>query len=445
MQQFIFRGALNVSAEEAVLWHSQPDACSRLAPPWERMRFSGVTDDGPIYESIQPLGPLTVHQTIGFKREPDGSVESQIHGWHSMWRRKRRFLPQGPQSCWMEEQTWAAPPAWMLGMAGRWMRRNCENGFNYRHAIIGNDIRFCARSARPMRVLVTGAGGFIGGNLSPFLNLCGCECIPLTRGEGGDGRPFWDPERNRVSLESAGPIDAVVHLAGENIAGRWTAAKKARIFESRVNGTRLLCGALAGMQPPPKAVIIASAIGYYGHREDKIIVEESPRGDGFLAETAASWEQAALDIMEIGIRTVFLRFGMVLSGRDGALAKMLPAFRWGLGGPMGSGRQYWSWISLDDALGVILHALRDASLAGPVNATAPNPATQAEFASELATVLGRPAFIPTPGPVLEWVVGEMADPLLLHSARVAPAKLLRARYPFLYPELNGALHHVLGR
>ena len=248
-----------------------------------------------------------------------------------------------------------------------------------------------------------------------------------------------------ISLDTAEPFDAVVHLAGENIAGRWTPEKKNRIYESRVRGTQLLCGALAKMRQPPKVVVMASAVGYYGNREDKIIVEESPRGDGFLADTTASWEQAAFDIMEIGIRTVFLRFGMVLSAQGGALAKMLPAFRWGLGGPMGSGKQYWSWLSLDDALAVILHVIGDTSLVGPVNATSPNPVTQAEFASELATVLGRPAFIPVPATVLEWISGEMAGPLLLHSARVVPAKLQTAGYRFLYPDLNGALHHVLGR
>jgi uncharacterized protein (TIGR01777 family) len=447
MQLFTFRGSLNCSAEDAVFWHSQPDACSRLVAPWERMRLAGAAAEGPIYQTIQPLGPVTIHQTIGVKNESEGSTETQIQGYYPSWQRKRRFIPDGPQSCRMEEETRLKLPGWMLGMASRWARQNCENGFHYRLAIMENDLRIRAQSSdfKPLRVLVTGSGGLIGGNLVPFLNLCGYEAIPLARQEGDEGHPFWEPDRDLISLTSAEPIDAVVHLAGENIAGRWKPDKKRRIYESRVHGTQLLCGALAKMRQPPKVVVMASATGYYGNREDKILVEESPRGDGFLAETAAAWEQAAFDIMEIGIRTVFLRFGMVLSGQDGALRKMLPAFRWGLGGPMGSGRQYWSWIALDDALTVILHALRDTSLIGPVNATSPQPVTQAEFASELATVLHRPAFLPTPATVLEWISGEMAGPLLLHSARVVPAKLLASGYRFLYPDLNGALRHVLGR
>jgi uncharacterized protein (TIGR01777 family) len=241
-------------------------------------------------------------------------------------------------------------------------------------------------------------------------------------------------------------LDAAVHLAGENLAtGRWTAEKKARIRESRVNGTRFLCEALVRLAQPPKALMCASAIGYYGDRGEAILREDSPAGSGFLAEVCRAWEGAAAAAVQQGIRVVHLRIGVVLSPAGGALAKMLTPFKMGLGGKIGSGQQYMSWIALDDLLGIIHHALTSDTLQGPVNAVAPQPVTNVEFTTTLGRVLARPTLLPMPAFAARLAFGEMAQELLLASTRVVPASLLASGYGFRYPELEGALRHLLGK
>jgi uncharacterized protein (TIGR01777 family) len=236
----------------------------------------------------------------------------------------------------------------------------------------------------------------------------------------------------------------VVHLAGESVAGRWTQAKKKAVRESRVLGTRHLTEALAQTQARPRVFICASAIGYYGNRGDAVLTEDSPAGQGFLPEVCREWEAAGRIAAEAGIRTVNLRLGMVLSPKGGALEKMLTPFKLGLGGRMGSGQQWWSWIHVDDIVGALHHVLRGDSLTGPVNLVAPNPARNAEFTQVLASVLRRPAVFPVPAFAARLAFGEMADELLLSSARVAPAKLRASGYAFQFAELRAALEDLLG-
>jgi hypothetical protein len=242
-------------------------------------------------------------------------------------------------------------------------------------------------------------------------------------------------------------LDAVVHLAGENVgSGRWTAARKAAIRDSRVDGTRLLCDTLAGLARPPKTLVCASAIGIYGDRGEEPLTEDSPVGAGFLAEVCREWEAAAANAAEKGIRVVHLRIGMVLSSKGGALPRMLPPFRAGLGGAFGGGRQYVSWVALDDLSLIILHALQCGDLSGPVNAVAPVPVTNREFTEALGKVLSRPTLFPVPAFALRLAVGrEMADALLLSSARVVPKRLEETGYPFRFRELPAALRHLLAR
>jgi hypothetical protein len=242
-------------------------------------------------------------------------------------------------------------------------------------------------------------------------------------------------------------LDAVVHLAGENIAsGRWNAARKAAIRDSRVIGTRLLCEALAGLARPPKTIVCASAIGYYGDAGEDALTEESPAGPGFLPEVCREWEAASGPAARKGIRVVVLRIGVVLSPNGGALSRMLPLFRKGLGGVIGSGRQFVSWVALDDLPLIILHALQCGFLRGPVNAVAPRPVTNREFTEALGKALSRPTPLPVPAFALRLAVGgEMADALLLASARVVPCRLEETGYRFRFPELGGALRHLLRR
>ena len=295
-----------------------------------------------------------------------------------------------------------------------------------------------------MRIGVTGATGLVGSALLPALEGAGHEAVGLRRGAGdGAAPPSWDPATGSVA--AGGPLDAVVHLAGENIAGgRWNAARKARIRDSRVEGTGALCRGLAALDPRPATLVAASAVGFYGDRGDERLDESSPAGTGFLADVCQEWEAAAAPAREAGIRVVHLRIGIVLTPAGGALGQMLLPFKMGGGGVIGSGRQFMSWIALDDLVAAVLHAAVTDGLEGPVNAVAPNPASNAEFTKTLGRVLGRPTILPMPAFGARLAFGEMADHLLLGGARVEPSRLLETEFQFGYPDLGGALRHLLG-
>jgi len=300
-----------------------------------------------------------------------------------------------------------------------------------------------------MRLAITGSTGLVGSEVVTVLSAAGHEVVRLVRRAPAPGEKAvrWDPERGEVDAAGLEGLDAVVHLAGENIAsGRWNAARKAVIRDSRVTGSRFLCETLAGLARPPKTLVCASAIGYYGDRGADVLTEESSPGAGFLPEVCREWEAASTPAALKGIRIVALRIGMVLSRRGGALARMLPLFRAGLGGVIGSGRQYVSWVALDDLPHIILHALQRGDLRGPVNAVAPGPVTNREFTEALGKALSRPTPLPVPAFALRLAVGgEMADALLLASARVFPRRLEETGYRFRFPELGVALRHMLGK
>jgi len=296
-----------------------------------------------------------------------------------------------------------------------------------------------------MKIIMTGASGFIGSVLMPALQAEGHELIRMVRRtSGGSGKEIlWDPNCASNNIKGLEGSDAVIHLAGENIGNaRWTPEKKKRILQSRKRGTALLARSLASLKSPPKVLISASAIGYYGDRGEEILREDSAPGVGFLAEVCRAWEEATLPASDQGIRVVRLRTGIVLSTREGALSRMLLPFRLGLGGKFGSGRQYMSWICMDDLIEIFKFALQT-SLRGPVNMVAPNPVTNLEFVQALGRVLSRPALLPLPGFALRVLLGEMADSLLLSSARVEPGQLAATGYRFKYPDLEGTLRHVL--
>ncbi len=295
-----------------------------------------------------------------------------------------------------------------------------------------------------MNILVTGANGFIGAALVSRLVKGGHSVRRLRRGtKGVDAGPTWNPETGQVHLDTALPLDAVIHLAGENIAQRWTPAVRARIRFSRVDATRLLSEALARLPQPPRVMVCASATGFYGDRASEVLEEQSQPGAGFLAETCRAWEAAADPARQGGVRVVNLRLGIVLAQHGGALAKMLPVFRLGLGGRLGSGGQYWSWITLDDLIRVVELALLDDRMNGPINAVAPQSPTNQEFTASLSRALHRPAFLPVPALLVEALFGEMGREALLASARVRPARLLASGFTFLFPELDAALPHLL--
>jgi hypothetical protein len=296
-----------------------------------------------------------------------------------------------------------------------------------------------------MNILVSGASGLIGQALIPVLTSGGHRVICLVRfkPQGGESLVYWDPAGGDIAAPKLEGFDAVVHLAGEPITGRWNAAKKLAIRESRVKGTRLLCETLARLSNRPRVLIAASASGYYGDRGDEVLREESEAGSSFLSQVCQEWEGATNVAAEGGIRVVNLRFGFVLSLAGGGLAKMLPAFKLGAGGKIGSGRQYLSWIAIDDLVHVILFAMTAEALHGPVNAVAPNPVTNLVFTKTLGGVLGRPAIFPMPAFAVRLAFGEMGKELLLASTRIEPTRLLKAGYLFRFPQLEGALRHLL--
>lgn len=299
-----------------------------------------------------------------------------------------------------------------------------------------------------MKVLVTGSTGLIGSALVPFLAARGHEVVRLVRSQPqpGEAEVHWDPAAGRIDVAGLEGLDAVIHLAGENIAaGRWTAARKARIRDSRVQGTRLLAETLARLSRPPKVLVCASAVGYYGDRGDDLLREDSPPGQGFLADLCQEWEAASEPAAPQGLRVVRVRIGIVLTPRGGALKQMLLPFRMGLGGKIGSGKQYTSWIAFDDLLAAFSHALTNDSLAGAVNAVAPHAVTNREFTKTLGRVLRRPTVFPLPAFAARLAFGKMADELLLAGARIEPTRLLASGFLFRFPELEGALRHLLGK
>ena len=294
-------------------------------------------------------------------------------------------------------------------------------------------------------ILISGASGFVGGNLTEFLLERGCKVKKLTRSvQGSAGNlVYWNPAKGEIELEALEGLDAVVHLAGENIAGRWTEKRKTNIENSRIQGTKLLSESLAKLNKKPQVLIAASATGYYGDRGDEILSEESAPGEGFLTDVCLKWENATEVANEAGIRVFTLRIGMVLGLGGGALQKMLPPFKIGVGGKIGEGKQYWSWIAIDDLVGIIYYLLNSQDLKGPVNAVAPYPVTNSEFTFALGRVLNRPTILPLPGFVARGLLGEMADATMLSSARVIPRKLLDSGYKFKYPKLEQALNSIL--
>ena len=305
------------------------------------------------------------------------------------------------------------------------------------------------------KIIVSGASGLVGSELLPLLGDGQYEVSRLVRKQsdigGGDmwsRRDLvpWDPVTGELDAAMLEGTEAVVHLAGENIAvGRWNNARKKKIRESRVDGTRLLCEKLAEMPTPPKVLICASAIGYYGHRGDESLTEESPVGEGFLPDVCREWEEATEAAAKAGIRVIRLRIGIVLSPRGGALKKMLVPFKMGTGGKVGDGRQYMSWISLDDLAAVIVHCIKDESISGAVNAVAPEAVTNKVFTKTLGKVLRRPTMFPLPAFAAKIIFGEMAEAMLLCSSRVVPKALADSGFEFAHPGLESALRHQLGK
>ena len=296
-------------------------------------------------------------------------------------------------------------------------------------------------------IVVSGASGVLGSALRRSLAARNLPVLQLVRRLAGEGQLTWNPTAASPFVDVT-PIEgtlAAIHFSGASIAGhRWTPAYKRELAASRVDSTRALATALAGLRRPPRTLMVASAVGFYGNRGEEILDEWSAPGTGFLPELSQLWEDAAQPAVEAGIRVVHLRFGVILNRGPGAVGQMLPVFRMGLGGKLGNSRQWMSWVSIDDAIAAILFALETPALTGPVNITAPNPVTNAEFTRALAHQLRRPAILPVPAVALRLMFGQMADEALLSSARVMPSKLVKSGFQFSHPRVEKALAAILG-
>ncbi|MBL8843817.1 MAG: TIGR01777 family oxidoreductase [Planctomycetes bacterium] len=450
VQRSLFRSAMPADAAALHDWHARPGAFLRLSPPWQRVTL----EEAPRCLSVGTRAILRVHLGPFSRRWVAEHVEHvpgasfrdvQRSGPFRRFDHTHRFLPAPGGSLLEDQIDWEVPLAPLSSPAVGWVRASLQRAFAWRHRVTAFDLR-CHLGSRPMNVVVSGSSGLVGSALVPFLTAGGHSVRRLVRDGGAASDIGWRPERREFDARPLDGVDAVVHLAGDSIAdGRWNAAKKQRIRDSRVVGTQLLAHGLAGLAKKPKVLICASAIGFYGTRGDEWLDEQSSLGSGFLADVCREWEGAAQAAVDAGIRVVQLRFGVILSASGGALKKMLPPFQLGVGGRIGSGRQWMSFIALDDVLGAVAKALQAESLRGPVNVVAPAPVTNDEFTRTLGRVLGRPTLFPMPSFAARLVFGEMADELLLSSQRVLPKKLQAAGYAFGYPTLEAALRHLLGK
>lgn len=456
MAQFRRLTRLPVSAAEAFAWHARPGAFERLAPPFQEIRIlartGGLEPGGQLSFEVRK-GPVAFRWVAGHgdcepgHRFSDFQEEGPFAAWHHI----HTFQDDGAGGCTLEDQIDYRLPLGALGrlLAGRAIAADLARTFDFRARRLAEDLtRHREAGSPPLRIAVTGASGLVGSALVPFLTTGGHHVDPLVRRAP---RPRsceipWDPEDPAMDLVALEGADAVVHLAGENLAARrWSPAFKEAVRASRVAGTANLCAALARLRRPPQTLVCASAIGYYGARGDEALTEESPPGSGYLSETCAAWEAACAPARDRGIRVVNLRIGVVLSARGGALARMLPPFRLGLGGPVGGGRQPVSWIALEDLVYLLHRALWDGRLSGPLNAVSPRPVPQGDLAAALGRVLGRPALLPLPAPAVRLLLGEMGQALLLDGARVLPSRLEALGHRFLFDDLEAALRHELGR
>lgn len=446
---FTRRTRFSVSAGELFAWHRAPGALERLTPPWESVT---IIEQQPIAEGSKtvfrlktwPLSFRWVAKHVDFT-ENSCFTDVQVKGPFSSWRHTHRFIPETGTTCVLEDSIEYRMKFHSLAMpiAGRFVRKRLERMFEYRHRITLEDTAR-VKQGKPLDILITGARGLVGSSLVPYLSTRGHRITRLARDSAG-GDAYWDPVRGIIRC-SFDRTDAVIHLAGEPIGdGVWTRAKMRAIMQSRVAGTRLLAETLSSLERPPALLVCASAVGYYGDRGDALLSEDDAPGTGFIAGVCREWERAARPAVDRGIRVVFLRIGVALHPGGGALRRLLAPARLGLGGFLGDGAQYTSWISMEDLVGAIEHILLRPGLRGPVNIVAPGPARNRDLVRTLARVLGRPALFGLPAWAVRLAFGRMGREVLLASARVSSRKLEESGYRFRHRDLESALRYLLGK
>ena len=450
-ERYVAAVDLPVPIEQAFAYHERPGCLNRLIPPWESAHVEHSDHSLAVGSRVvlkTKVGgvPLRWHARHTVYDPPNHFEDVQDSGPFAAWVHRHQFCKTSDTSSRLTDEIRYVLPGGAAGdfLGGGKARRTIEAMFAYRHRVTLDDLSLMARyPSKPLTIAVSGANGLVGSSLSNLLQLLGHRVLSITRGALGtqDSIAAWSDEGQ---FERFNEVDVVVHLAGKPIAGgRWNESVKQQIRDSRVEKTRSLCERLARLSNPPSTLVCASATGMYGNRSDEILNEQSQPGDDFLADVCQEWEAACDPAERAGIRVVHTRFGLILSPKDGALSKMLTPAKL-MGGSLGDGSQYWSWIALDDVVGAIVHCIVREGMAGPVNFVSPTPMSNREFARTLGEVLGRPAVFPAPAFALRLALGEMADALLLASTRVIPEKLLSTDYEFRFSSLPEVLRYSLG-
>jgi len=453
--RFIATTLFPCSARELHNWHGRPGALERLIPPWENTRVlsrSGSIEPGGRVVLQMHAGPLPYQWQARHIENQPGVLfrDIQERGPFARWTHSHHFTDTANGALLEDRIDYALPAQAILpGLATTLVDRTLERVFHYRHTTLADDLRLHQRcSLRPLRVLISGGSGVLGSALHPLLTTGGHEVWTLVR-RRPDRRCreiYWNPEQGELNLAGLPAFDGVIHLAGDNIGeGRWTPAKKQRVLDSRTLGTGLIARTLAALPIRPRVLLSASAVGFYGNCLDCCMREEDSAGPEFIADVCSRWEHSALPAQEAGIRTVFLRIGVVLSPRGGALSRLLATSALGFSRRFGSGEQYISWIGINDMVAALLHALTCEGLTGPVNIAAPRPVTNGQLMATLARVMRRPLLPPVPAALLHTLYGQMAAEVLLGGCRVATDKLQHSGFTCRHDDLEPALRHLLGK
>ena len=452
-ENFRFVSCFDCSKEELYTWHSRSGALERLIPPWEKtsviQRKGGLEPGGEVvmkmYAGILPFYWVAHH----VENVPGEYFRDIMHkGPFSAWSHRHIFKEQKAGACLEDKIEYALP---LHSLLPAFLKKHVDNTllrtFHHRQKVLRADLelqKICGKKKK--KVLISGASGVLGRALQPLLSTGGHEVWTLVRRKPVSDRNelFWDPVKGVI--DDLPYFDAVIHLAGEYIGlGRWTAEKKKRVIESRTKGTSLLVKALASRQDKPEVFLSASAIGYYGDTKGNLVEEEAGHGSDFISEVCRLWEEAAEPAEKAGVRTVLMRIGISLSPGGGALQRLLTTSPVGFFRRLGSGDQYISWISIDDTISAIYHAMCCQQLEGPVNITAPHPTTNSDFMKILAEVTGKPRILPVPSQILKAVYGQMASEILLSGCKASCSKLKESGFVFRHEILEDALRDLLGK
>jgi uncharacterized protein (TIGR01777 family) len=455
MPIFEWSSVMPASADEVFDYHARPGAFRRLAPPWQRLEVreeSGDVIEGRVAFDVW-FGPIKRHWLAEMGSAVPGRqfVDRQVEGPFAAWEHVHRFAPVDDERSELLDHVEYSLPAGVLtdGLGEKPVARTISRLFRFRHERTRYDLQRHAlwKDEPRLTVVIAGASGMIGSHLADYLTTAGHRVVRLVRGRaaaGPDEIP-WEPATGALHHAALEGVDVVVNFAGVSLLGVWTAGRKRAILDSRVQATRTLAEAMTRMDEPPAVFISVSGVNAYGSRGDDVVTEQDPYGEGFLADVCRAWEDAAQPVTGAGVRLVTPRFGMVVSPAGGPLPVMLPLFSAGIGGCVGKGDQYWSWVALDDVLAALEWAMHDDALSGVVNVTSPEPLRNREFTRVLGRVLHRPTALVAPRLAVRRATLGMGEEILLASQRVVPAKLDDRGFRFGFATLEDALRYELGR